>query len=44
MQYWWNDNGKEKPNYSSKIKLSQCHFVHCASHMYWSGIEARPPW
>ena len=42
MEYWWNDNDREKPKYSDK-NLSECYFVHHKSHMAWPAIEPAPP-
>jgi hypothetical protein len=42
MKQWLNLGDREKSKYSDR-KLSQCHFMHHKSQMYWSGIESRSP-
>ena len=38
MDSWWNDTDNRKPKYSQKC-LSQGHYVHHYSQIYWSEIE-----
>jgi hypothetical protein len=42
MEHQWNEIDRGKPKYSGE-NLSQCHFVHNKSRMYWPGIEPGPP-
>jgi hypothetical protein len=37
-----SDPTEKYPKYSVKI-LSQCHAIHYKFHVYWSGIDPRPP-
>jgi hypothetical protein len=41
MEHRWNAINRGKPKYSGK-SLSQFHFVHDKSHVYWPGIEPGP--
>jgi hypothetical protein len=48
MKYEWERSiggmiATRKPKYSEQKHLSQCHFVHYKSHMYWIRIESESP-